>query len=322
MKKVPIYLLLGSELLQKKDEIKNILKLHGIDAGEHSAQKVMYFASETAIEEILTECLTLPFFAKNKAVIVQEAEKLSFPILKDYLSNYSEQTILILVSDQPSGKFSSPIEKIVKQVGELIMFWPMFEDKMEKWAERKAREYGIMIPVGLGAFLVDQCGRNTLLIEKNLQVLLNFFASGAFTLDDAARIMNEEKEVSVFLFIKELFLGNVQDSIKYFRRIVYEGESMLFILKMIHRQLELLWKYKSVINKGQQGPSLMGVLGVGKLALKEIAVQSGKRTLVQIAMALSYLYEIEKSLKSDPAEVKLMVFENTILKISRDFSAR
>ncbi|MCK4907905.1 MAG: hypothetical protein KAS64_10155, partial [Spirochaetes bacterium] len=203
-----------------------------------------------------------------------------------------------------------------------IMFWPMFEDKMEKWAERKAREYGIMIPVGLGAFLVDQCGRNTLLIEKNLQVLLNFFASGAFTLDDAARIMNEEKEVSVFLFIKELFLGNVQDSIKYFRRIVYEGESMLFILKMIHRQLELLWKYKSVINKGQQGPSLMGVLGVGKLALKEIAVQSGKRTLVQIAMALSYLYEIEKSLKSDPAEVKLMVFENTILKISRDFSAR
>ena len=322
MKKVPIYLLLGSELLQKKDEIKNILKLHGIDAGEHSAQKVMYFASETAIEEILTECLTLPFFAKNKAVIVQEAEKLSFPILKDYLLNYSEQTILILVSDQPSGKFSSPIEKIVKQVGELIMFWPMFEDKMEKWAERKAREYGIMIPVGLGAFLVDQCGRNTLLIEKNLQVLLNFFASGAFTLDDAARIMNEEKEVSVFLFIKELFLGNVQDSIEYFRRIVYEGESMLFILKMIHRQLELLWKYKSVINKGQQGPSLMGVLGVGKLALKEIAVQSGKRTLVQIAMALSYLYEIEKSLKSDPAEVKLMVFENTILKISRDFSAR
>ena len=322
MKKVPIYLLLGSELLQKKDEIKNILKLHGIDAGEHSAQKVMYFASETAIEEILTECLTLPFFAKNKAVIVQEAEKLSFPILKDYLLNYSEQTILILVSDQPSGKFSSPIEKIVKQVGELIMFWPMFEDKMEKWAERKAREYGIMIPVGLGAFLVDQCGRNTLLIEKNLQVLLNFFASGAFTLDDAARIMNEEKEVSVFLFIKELFLGNVQDSIKYFRRIVYEGESMLFILKMIHRQLELLWKYKSVINKGQQGPSLMGVLGVGKLALKEIAVQSGKRTLVQIAMALSYLYEIEKSLKSDPAEVKLMVFENTILKISRAFSAR
>lgn len=313
MKQLPVYLLLGEEPVQKRERVARILAENGIPPDDEEA-RCTFYAAESSEAEIVAECRTYPFFSSRKAVIVYETERLEGGQLKEYLADPSPSCLLVLLSDRGKGKFSRALEKRCSELGKVEMFWPMFADKLERWAETKARqEYRLQAPPGLGALLVDQCGRNNALVEKNLQILANAFGSQSFTIEQAAARIHEQKEVTIFNFLHLLFMRRLKDSLLGLRRLVEEGDALIHICTMMLRQVELLWKFLALRAAGMGTDAK--ALGLGKMAFQDLQRESSQWTLGSLAVVTRRLANLEYALKSENKDLQPALFEKVVMEI-------
>ena len=311
MKAANIYLLLGPEKVLKRERIAAILRQHGISDDPASPERMQYFASESASEDIMGEIATYPFFGEKKAVIVHEVEHLDRRALEEYCASPLATTVLILLSDKNKGKFNASLERICEQMGSVEMFWELFEDKLSSWAERKARhEYGMQSPPGLGSLLTELCGRNMSFAEQSLQILANRFMQNPFTLDEARKTIGEQKGSTVFDCVAYCFGGELIPALASLRNFLAEGESPILLQTMLMRQAELLWRY-------QAGARSMGALGVQPMAFREIEKQSRFWPQPLLARALRFIHSLDRSLKSEASYVSALRLELAILALAR-----
>jgi len=307
----PVYLLLGPEKVTKRERVGAILRQHGIADDPADPSRSQYFASDSAPDEIMSEIATYPFFGKAKAVIVHEAERLPRAGLEAYLSSPLETTVLMLLSEKGKGKFNASLERLCEKVGRVEVFWELFEDKLAPWAEAKARrEYGLASPPGLGAFLIDICGRNMALIEQSLQILANRFANNKFTFDEAGHVLGEQRGSDIFECVSHCFGGQLVPALSRLRALFAEGESPIFVQTMLMRQAELLWRYLAGA-RSKEG------LGVQVMAFREIERQSRSWSMPRLSRAIRMLCALDHSLKSEPSFVGALRLELAVLSLAR-----
>lgn len=314
--KKQIYLLLGPDQSQKKEYLDTVLQKHKIPAEPDAPERCVFFAGEgrETANRVFEECATYGFFGGSKAVIVHEAEKLPKDELKKYLAEPVDGTVLVLLSDLNQRKFSAPIEKRVAEIGEVKMFWQMFEDRLEQWVEQKAhKEYRLQVERGIGRFIVDQCGRNGELAERNLQLLANYFEERPFTLEEAARVVQEKKELTVFNLVDQLFNRDARNALNTLRRLVFEGEEVLQMRALLERQLKLLWKYLA-----SRGTLDARAMGLTKLPYRQLCAQARRWDLIRLAQAARIISAMDLHAKSGlKPRLRLLRFEQDVLQICR-----
>jgi len=309
------YLFLGPDAVSKKEALRKALKVHGIQSEGDEPARCLFFASESPADEIFSECITPPFFGGNKAVIVYEAEALQPARVKRYFESPAEGTILFLLSDKNQADYSRTVAALFKKHGEVRMFWDLFENKLETWACQKAAEYGLAALPGIGAFLVERCGRSNRLVERAIQMLANLFEGRAFTLEQAAEAVDAEKEVTVFSFVDAFFLRDSLNALRYGRLLIFEGYDPLFLLAMAYRQLELLWRYRAARRCGK--PLSPAILGIVNIAFQALGKMAELWSSAQLAGAGRELFSLECELKSLSRELQIAAFERAVLKICR-----
>ena len=315
MGKTGNHLFLGPDAVTKKEAVNKLLQSAGIAITGDDPSRCLFFASESSAEEIFSECLTPSFFGGTKAVIVHEAESLPTDRVKEYFNSPSDDTLLIFLSDKNQGKFSRAVETLFKKHGEVRMFWEMFENQLESWATRKSSEYGLASVPGLGSFLVERCGRSSRLVERGIQVLANLFEGQPFTLEQAGKAVDGGREITVFTFVDSLFYRKTREALQSGRQLMYEGDDPLYLLVMIMRQHELLWKYAAAVRDGR--PVSPGTLGVVKTAYQNLSRMAPRWTLLQLAEAGRELFSLEMELKSSGRALRSAAFERTVLRICR-----
>ena len=299
------YLLLGEDRVTKQEKISALLKKHAVP--EEGPSRCVYFASEDSPEEIFNEAQTFPFFGATKAVIVHEAEKIPVPMMKGFFGSSAESTVLIFLSDKNVGKFSATVEKLFKQHGEVIMFWPMFENKLEQWVEKQAKTvYSMNPPRGLGKMLVEQCGRSTQLLESSLQTLSNYFGANEFSLHQAGSVAGEKKEITVFDLVDAVFSGRKAQALLNFRQLLFEGNEMLYMLIMLIRQLEQLWR-------GMEAG--IASLKLAKIASAQLDRQQRKWDRGRLASVYVRLASLDRAVKTAPKAVSTAEFEHALIEI-------
>ncbi len=312
MAKLLNYLLLGEDLVLKREFLTKFLASKGIANKRESERVIEYYASEIDANTIFSEAQTYPFFGTDKIIIVSEAEKINLKDLKNYFNDPLKSTILIFQSEQSTTKFSKATQKIFEKQGEVKMFWPLFEDKLKIWAERKAKnEYKLSYPNKFGDFLIDISGRNSKIVEKNLQLLSNNFEENNFSLEDAVAAVLEKKGVDIFSFIDVLFARKLKKSLLYFRELLFEGEDMVGMQFLIQRQLRFLWEVK--VGK-KSNPFQFG----GKMIFNKLSSQSRLWDFNELASAIRLFAVLDKMLKSNPKNICRIKFERIIYQICRN----
>ena len=312
MANAPIYLLLGPEMVQKRERVAAILRQHGIADDPANPARSQYFAGDNSVEEIMGEITTYPFFGDKKAVIVHEAERLPRSALEAYFQSPLDTTVLILLSEKAKGKFSAPLERLCAGFNEIEMFWELFEYKLVSWADVKARkEYGMAPPPGLGAFLAEISGCTMALAEQSLQLLANRFGQGPFTLEEAGHVLGAQRGSNVFECVEHCFGGKAVAALSDLRALLSEGESPILVQAMLMRQAELLWRYQT----GARTKESLGLQRVS--AFREVEHQSRFWSLPLLARALRLISGLDHSLKSEPGYVSALRLELAVLALAR-----
>lgn len=309
------FLFLGPDAVSKKEAVEKVLKSCGIAPAGDDPRRCLFFASESGADAIFNECATPAFFGDGKAVIVHEAELLPTDKIKDYLADPADSTVLLLLSEKNKGKFSQAVEKLFTEHGEVRMFWEMFEDRLEQWAEKKATQYGMTKVPGLGAQLVERCGRSAQLIEQAIQILANNFGDRPFTLQEAEGIVGTVRETTVFSFVDALFFRKAAPAIAAARELAGEGESPLLFLTMAQRQLELLWRHAAARRTGR--PLSAASLGLVETAFRSLSQMAGRWDIPALARAGAILGRLEFQLKSLGGEMQTTALERAIVAVCR-----
>jgi DNA polymerase-3 subunit delta len=311
MKKVSCYLLLGPDAVSKREDLGKILALHGIEQSPENPQLVGFHLAEESPAAVFDEALTPAFFGDGKAIVVHGAERLPDKELGRYLKDSPAGTILILLSELPPKKFPASIQKLVEPVGEVLVHWEPFEDKVDAWVVRQARVWKLEAPPGLGPLLAGLCGTSTLLVERCLQLLSARFGDARFSIGDATALLADEGQVGDgFALANRVFSGQARDAVLLFRRLANEGETPLGLLALLTRQLELLWRYLHGVRDER-------ALGLFRSAHQQLTRQAPLWSSASLARAFAACAELDFRLKSDPEPLRLAGFERMLIQLAR-----
>ncbi len=194
----PIYLYTGPEFGEKDDALnalKSSFKKQFGSVDEHS-----FYLIETPFSQVMTILQSGTLFSDAVFVVCKGAEliktKDDIATLKSWLDNPSENSLLVLISDEIG--IDKKVEELVPPSNKKI-FWEMFEDRKIPWIQNFFTKNGYSIQEDAASLILD-------MIENNTQALRNecsrFFVcfpkEHTITCDDVESILTHNREENAF----------------------------------------------------------------------------------------------------------------------------
>ena len=240
------YLLLGPEIGEKKDFIKNIKKK--LEKKYSSPpEEYSFYPFDTDTNEIISILQNVSLFSSSKLAVINnftEIKKKDLTLLIDYLKNPAEDSYLILADD--GIRTESRIDKLIPPSNKKI-FWEMFESRKKGWIINYFRKENVKIENSAVDYLSDILENSTDILAQECSKLICFFSpEEIITEEKIESFFYERKEENMFSLFERLTLCDLQKSIETAKNIFLSGvSSPVQILSGLLWQLRNLYELKS-----------------------------------------------------------------------------
>lgn len=285
-----------------------------------------------SFDTVINACETVPFMSDKKIVLVYRASfieddrsensKLSgdkaFNAILEYAGNVPPHCILILY-DVFKGKRDKPGKKIYKldKKASVVkadkMKGQQLEGKIKGFFEERNKKIG---RVELRAFSSLMEDNNLSIIEKEVEKLCCYVDDREITKEDIKTLFLKSNDDDIFDLVNPISQKKVKDALEVLNELIYKGEKIPYILTMIERQFNLLFKVKLSIENKKSKQEIMKMLNIrSEYACDMLIGQSKKFTLKQLKRAIELCLITEKKMKSssvdEKTELELLII-NTI----------
>lgn len=307
-----VYLIAGEETYLAEKLEREILLAALPDAKPDDA---VYFSQDTALEEVLQQINTVPFFTACNVIFVKDSS-LFKERKKDTLSSDEEQ-LLQALEDIPeysivvftvSGKVDKRrrLYKVIAKNGVCVEVgavrpWDLKDwlrlrmRELEREMDERAMQYflavaGIMENISLGY------------LEQELQKILLYTDDKKILLADVQATMANCPAVSVFAMLDVLGERNIKQTIQLLENQLSAGEHPLRLLAVLTRFIRQLWQTKQLASQGQSGRVLAQQLGVVPFIAEKLIRQSHNFTEEKLKQTLLRLDECDYLFKTGQAQ--------------------
>lgn len=279
-------------------------------------------------ETVINACETLPFMSEKKIVVVYRASffqddkgennKISndndFNKICDYISNVPEHCILIFYDvfknkrDKP-GKRIFKLDKKICIVKVDKMKGQQLESKIKDIFEKKGKQIGKM---ELRIFSNIMNENNLSVIENEVEKLCCYTYDKTISKEDIKALFLKSSDDDIFDLMNPICNKKVKEAIEVLNELIYRGEKIPYILNMIERQFERLFKVKVALENKKIKQDIMKELNIrSDYAYQMITAQSKKFTIKQLENALQLCLNAEQKIKSssinEKTEMELLI---------------
>ncbi len=244
------YLLLGPELGEKKEFIKN-LKNNMEKEYASPPEEYSFYPYDTETGEIISILGNISLFSSSKLVIINnftEIKKQDIPLLKEYLKHPAPDSCLVLADD--GIKADAGIEKLIPPSNKKI-FWEMFENRKKNWISNFFRKEKINIDSSAVDFLSDMLENSTDVLSMECSGLARFFDQGdTISAEKIETFFYDRKEENIFTLFDRLAECDLVRAMETAKNIFLSGESNpVQILSGLLWQLRNLHELKVMISE-------------------------------------------------------------------------
>ncbi len=308
---VPIYLFTGPEFGERNDQVNTIKEELKKKFGD--SEDFLMYASDTALEEIISKLQTESLFIPATCIVLREAELIKKKEEIELISSWCESVkktkrdsaVLILVSDEIS--VDSKLDKLVPKENKKI-FWEMFENKKEDWVRNFFRKNGYGIMNDAIDAILDMLENNTETLRSECsRFFLCFKKDHVITAQDVEHLLAHNREESAFTLFDAMTDSSVprpkrfENSIAILQKILLtkNNNSVMLMagLSSCFRRLEL---WHSINPQGVQADE--SVLKSNGFASKTIRKQYAKAaktwTFGQTAAITAEISSIDMELRA------------------------
>lgn len=295
----PIYLLVGEERYFSERCLSQLRHCVVSDDMREFNEDIFY-ASEINMERVVDALQTLPVMAPRRLVILKEAHLLAekdWAQLDQIKDISSETTVFVLVAHQLDRR-----KKSIKRwldAGILVECQTPQDAARAGWIRSMSEEKGLQLDKEALGYLVQMGGNSLEELDRDLDKLFLFFGEPTrLGLADVARVLERNREESIFALAESVGKKDRPQALFLFHRLQSQGESEIALVALLARQLRILLKIKEAQKLGLKGPTLAAKVGINNYFLPNYLQQAQLWSSTELGQALVSLADIDRQLKS------------------------
>lgn len=317
----PLYFIFGEEpylLNQSVERFKYAVLTEGAIDFNYS----LFYASDAEISSIRDAVETLPMMARQRLVIVKEAQELTdreWTELEPLITSPVESTVFVLLASRVDKRKKQM--RLLLESADCVEFKKPYENQIPGWVKYIAGNLGLDIADDAILLLARLVGSHLSEIEAELKKLADFLGDRKrIEVSDVAQVVSRSKEENVFDFTRAI---GESDRVAALERLVHlldQGQSEIGIVSLLARHIRLLLMVKRGLEQGLSGAKLAHAAQVPPYFLDNYVAQSRLWTVKKLEQTLVVLAETDKALKSSPLSSHIWL-ENLVLKTCSQFSS-
>jgi DNA polymerase-3 subunit delta len=320
-----IYLFYGEDSYSQKEFIKSIEEQVGVSEMKE-ANISRYVAQETSQEALISACMTIPFLAKKRLIIVLGLWEYS----KGKFSNKKKQSNKKNNSDSKAewADFWNTVEQIpdttdiifseynyappknaIMDLSEnwIVREFPRMEEyALTQWIRKKTTDQQVEINTSAIKLFVELIGSDLWELSNELEKLILYTNGQTISVDHVNKLISTTKNINVFEAINALFDGNIQRSFQLINILLddeYEARDFRFLLTRQTRQLILV---KSLLEEKLSAEEIGKTLSISSsYAIKKTIERARNISWSRIKRFHKQLIETDRAIKTSELEERI-----------------
>lgn len=320
----PVYFFYGTETYLMEDLIQTITSK--VVGEERQDVVTTYSLQEIPIEDVIEDAETFSFFGGKKVIVAKDftaplsskkkEEKTvhNWNVLETYITNPSEATHLILISEEEKVDARKKITKALQENTVVVNCKPFDEKTMDAWLKMQAERYNITFDDVAKEKLVTKVGTNLFLLVSEMEKLALYVGEGGtVTEQHVDHLTARSLEQDIFSLIDKALKKKLDEAIVIYHDLLKQREEPLLILILIARQLRIYYQVKLLSQRSYSQKQIATQLKlhpyVVKLAMREINRFEEERLLSLLKEVANTDYAIKSGRMDKQLAVELLLIK-------------
>lgn len=308
------YIFCGNDEKSIKTTIKNILK-KTVDDSFIDLNYIQLDGLTVNCDEVINACETLPFMADKKVVTIYRANFLKDKCEKDrekvykeiikYMKNLPKECILIMyyIFDGEREKESNKVKRLSKTTC-AVKFPKLKGNFLQKKVKAIFDKKNMKVSKSDLVLFCSCVESNMDIIENEVEKLYWYTYQRDIKSQDIYDILSHKNDNDIFNLVDYLSQMKPQKSLDILNELLFKGESVNMILRMIERQFKMLLDIKLGVQNGDTKEILSRELRLHPYICEKMMTQSKRFSFKKVQKSIELCLETEKILKSSSIDSK------------------
>ncbi|MBI4812564.1 DNA polymerase III subunit delta [Candidatus Falkowbacteria bacterium] len=317
--------LYGEDTFRSRQKLKELKDkfLREVDPGGTSLTAL---DGETVALEKISEAIgPVSLFAKRRMIVIENIflnkSQTIFKKLFEYLKGKEKENIIIF-RDRLSAKeklpaYKSGLFKFLSKQKYSQEFKALSNTEIVAWVKKEMEKRGGKISQSAVILLSSFLGNNLWQIDREIDKLISYKASGKLSLgSDAGAIIGEEDvknlahgrfDENIFALTDALSARNKRAAVKIFEEQIEAGLTDGYLLSMIARQFRIMLRVKQALESGLSSRQIISLLKLHPFVAQKSIAQVRNFSIPVLKNILNKLTEIDYLAKTGKSDVKTML---------------
>ncbi|MBC1357711.1 DNA polymerase III subunit delta [Listeria booriae] len=305
----PIYLIIGTEDYiineTKKRLVANIL-----DTEDTDFNYANFDLDETAIEQVIEEAETIPFFGDCRLIVASNpsfltTEKTKSKIehrtarFEDYLNEPVDYSILVIIARVEKLDERKKLTKLLKKQATIVDAKRPNDAELRKWVQSaiKNNDFSMEIPA-IERLMELTGGQLTTAMNELDKLMLYKLESREISVSDVESLVVRSLEQNIFLLLDKMIALDISGALSIYYDLLKQKEEPIKILALIASQFRLLTQIKLLEKQGFSQQQVAQKLKVHPFRVKIGARQAKSFSYEQLTATLERLAEMDFEMKT------------------------
>ncbi len=299
------YLLYGIEEYLIDMHLNNIIKKNAITQLSINRYDLQF----DSIKGIIDDCKTISLFEDKKIVVVDNCNYFNrvknneedVSLLLDYISNYNDTTILVIISHNETIDNTKKITKKIKMIGEVIEC-----NEASPKAIIKKLCTGYKISDGTIDLLIKRVGSNMAMVAQEVEKLKTYkYDEREINDDDVINCATNNIDTDIFKFIDNIIGRQKEVALTTYYELLKSNEEPIKIIALLASKFRLMYQVKILNGKGMNNNEMAKLLGIHAYPVK-LALETSKRYSSKLLLnCLKGLANLDQDIKTGQVNPEL-----------------
>lgn len=299
-----VFLFIGNEELMIKNKIDKLIG--SLTTNQYNINS--YDMQINNVSMAIQDCLTPPFLADNKVIIIKNPLFLTkskseiehkVELLDSYLDNVVETNYLIIDASGLKLDDNNKLVKKIKQKAEVSETKELSDIEMKGWLKRRFSIMGKEISDNAVELFFERVGWNLVIAYNEFEKLINYVGQrNDVTIKDVEKVVVKELETDVFKLTNTLLDGDKKKTINIYHDLVKGGNDPVKLLGLVSKTIKDTYNVCIMLEEGYKQIDIANILGVSTGRAYYIIKSARSFKIDVLASLLTKLHELDYKIKT------------------------
>ncbi len=296
------YLIVGQDDYFVQKEVEQLINKLKVDP----YNKTTYQCTQTPIEQMVEEALTIGLFAEEKLILIEQpfflttqSVKTPFDVHPDslisLLERQDDQIHVVIVAKYEKLDERKKVVKTIKKLCQVIEAETLNEKNFESMLGQLIKSKKLELDDESYRYMVQYLEHDMMIMTSEVEKLSLY--GQPITIDVIEKLMTKRLEDNVFLLVDAMVQHKTNEALRLLNDLMVQQVEPIKLVVLIAGQIRLLFQVKQLLSEGMTQQAIAQYLGVHPYRVKLAAGQTYRYSKDQLLQTLSQLASLDEGIK-------------------------